>query len=403
MNNWKEFTISNIIVEQSKSKLQVQNAIDHGSYPFFTSGERILKHTEYIAEGDNIFLATGGVANVKYFSGKCAYSTDTYVLKCIDFDTKYLYYFLLDKRDFINNNLFSGSGLKHLQKKDFYKICFKAPGNSGEQQKIVKILSTADTVLEKTQTALAKYKAIKEGLLNDLFTRGIDLKTGKLRPKQEEAPELYKESELGWIPKDWEMDKLEFLTEKIGSGVTPTGGSEVYVKSGVLFLRSQNILIGKLNIEDAAYINSEIDEKMEGSRIKQFDVLLNITGASIGRCAYFPFELISANVNQHVCIIRFKNSNKSHSVFASEFMNSHFGQSQINRSNAGGNREGLNFQQIKSFSFPIINPLELDIIASIIERQSFLIGTEENYLEKLQRIKSGLLADLLSGNKIVTA
>src|SRR5204862_7029284 len=99
------------------------------------------------------------------------------------------------------------------------------------QQRIAKILTTADAVIEKTQAAIAKYKVIKQGMLQDLFTRGIDITTNKLRPRFEDAPHLYKESKLGMIPKEWDDDTLENLTEKIGSGVTPTGGSEVYKSS----------------------------------------------------------------------------------------------------------------------------------------------------------------------------
>ncbi len=269
------------------------------------------------------------------------------------------------------------------------------------QRRIAFIISTVDAVIDKTQIAIAKYKAIKHGMLHDLLTRGIDISTGKLRPKYNDAPDLYKESKLGWVPKEWDVDNMESLTEKIGSGVTPTGGSEIYKSSGVLFLRSQNILIGSLSIDDAAFITNEIDEKMETSRVRPFDVLLNITGASIGRCAYFPIELKSANVNQHVCIIRFKNISKPLAIFASEFLNSGFGQSQINRSNAGGNRDGLNFQQIKSFHFPVLEVSELEKISEVVEAQNQKLFTEQAYLQKLQQIKAGLMDDLLSGKKEV--
>jgi len=270
-----------------------------------------------------------------------------------------------------------------------------------EQRFISHILSKTDAVIELTKAAISKYNSIKQGMVHDLFTRGIDLPTGKLRPKYEDAPELYKESKLGIVPREWEVETLDGLTEKIGSGITPTGGSEIYKSSGVLFIRSQNVLIGRLAIEDAAFITKEIDERMEGSRVRPFDVLLNITGASIGRCAFFPSELESANVNQHVCIIRFLHTSKPLAVFASEFMNSDFGQCQINRSNAGGNRDGLNFQQIKSFNFPVIDEIELELISTIIENLSKKINTEVFFQNKLQKIKVGLMEDLLSGRKQV--
>ena len=78
-----------------------------------------------------------------------------------------------------------------------------------DQIKIAKILSTADAVIEKSQAAIDKYKAIKQGMLHDLFTRGIDISTGKLRPKYEDAPALYKESKLGMVPKEWDVKLLK--------------------------------------------------------------------------------------------------------------------------------------------------------------------------------------------------
>lgn len=312
-------------------------------------------------------------------------------------DTKWLFY------NFLNTDLTilnEATGVPSVNSKALYKLKFKW-FELPIQQHISHILTIADIVIEKTQSTISKYKVIKQGMLQDLFTRGIDVTTGKLRPKYEDAPELYKESKLGIMPRGWEMETLDRLTEKIGSGITPTGGSEIYKSSGVLFIRSQNVLIGRLAIEDAAFITKEIDERMEGSRVKPFDVLLNITGASIGRCAFFPSELESANVNQHVCIIRFLHTSKPLAVFASEFMNSDFGQCQINRSNAGGNRDGLNFQQIKSFNFPVIDEIELELISTIIETISEKINIEVIFQNKLQMIKVGLMEDLLGGKRSV--
>ena len=289
-----------------------------------------------------------------------------------------------------------------LTRGSFESTYLRFPSDKGFQNKIAKILSTADAVIEKTQAAIAKYKAIKQGMLQDLFTRGIDVQTGKLRPRYEDAPGLYKESKLGWIPREWNCDSIDNLTDKVGSGVTPTGGSEVYKSEGVLFLRSQNILYGKLTLNDVAFIPEEIDEIMDNSRVRPFDVLLNITGASIGRCAFFPKELGAANVNQHVCIIRFKNATKASALFTSEYFNTDFGQRQMYKAMAIGNREGLNYQQIKSFNLPKIETTEeLVKISSIIDQLNNKLQTEQAYLQKMQSLKKGLMEDLLSGRKQV--
>lgn len=98
------------------------------------------------------------------------------------------------------------------------------------------------------------------------------------------------------------------LTTKIGSGKTPKGGSENYTNKGIPFLRSQNIRNGKLNLNDLVYISKDIDDEMKNSRTYYGDVLLNITGASIGRTAINSIVETHANLNQHVCIIRLKKS-----------------------------------------------------------------------------------------------
>ncbi|MBS1747111.1 MAG: restriction endonuclease subunit S [Bacteroidetes bacterium] len=309
----------------------------------------------------------------------------------------YLYYLLKHNK----NNLLQltrGSAQPNLNKNLIVNYPLSIVNSLPAQRHIASILSTADAVIEKTQAAIVKYKAIKQGMLQDLFTRGIDPQTGKLRPRYEDAPELYKPSKLGWIPREWDCDSIDNLTDKVGSGVTPTGGSEVYKSEGVLFLRSQNILYGKLTLNDVAFIPEEIDEIMDNSRVRPFDVLLNITGASIGRCAFFPKELGAANVNQHVCIIRFKNATKASALFTSEYLNTDFGQRQMYKAMAIGNREGLNYQQIKSFNLPKIETTEeLVKISSIIESINNKLQTGQTYLQKMQSIKKGLMEDLLSG------
>ena len=147
---------------------------------------------------------------------------------------------------------------------------------------------------------------------------------------------------------DWEQRKLGDITTKIGSGKTPKGGNSVYVESGVPLLRSQNIYNDIVNFEEIAYITESMDKEMANSRVEKDDVLLNITGASIGRAAVYELSSPS-NVNQHVCIIRPINEINSHYIQLN--LTSPKGQKQIELNQAGGGREGLNFQQIAKMDF----------------------------------------------------
>ena len=152
----------------------------------------------------------------------------------------------------------------------------------------------------------------------------------------------------------WEQRKLGNITVKIGSGKTPLGGKSAYVETGIPLIRSQNVNGDKVDFADIVYIDEATDELMANSRVYTNDVLLNITGASIGRSAVYK-GLESANVNQHVCIIRPTEGHQPD--FIQLNLSSDNGQKQIDASQAGGGREGLNFQEIgkMQFSFPSLN------------------------------------------------
>ena len=146
-----------------------------------------------------------------------------------------------------------------------------------EQRRIAELLWAADDVIEKQSSVVESIVALKESLGIEYFSK------------------LSQES----------TRKLHSITEKIGSGKTPKGGKKVYTESGVIFLRSQNIYPDGLHLDDVAYIPEDIDAEMANTKVQMNDVLLNITGASIGRCTIYDLEK-QANVNQHVCIIRAK-------------------------------------------------------------------------------------------------
>ena len=194
-------------------------------------------------------------------------------------------------------------------------------------------------------------------------------------------------------PSTWHEVKLKDLTAKIGSGITPRGGSDVFVNDGVMFIRSQNVKNGKVDVTDKKFITAAIDQQMSSSRVKKGDVLYNITGASIGRSAVYDID-DPANVNQHVCIVRLKRDSPS---FINHVLTSDIGKRLLWSFQAGGNRQGLNFQQLGSFTFSIPDIDEQLRIVAVLE-------TWDEYLDKLgekieikKQIKKGLMQQLLTG------
>ena len=171
-------------------------------------------------------------------------------------------------------------------------------------------------------------------------------------------------------PYAWEQRELGEVASKIGSGKTPRGGERAYKTSGIPLIRSQNVNSDRVDLHDVVYIDSDTDEEMKNSRVITNDVLLNITGASIGRSAVYK-QFYHANVNQHVCIVR---PVKGYSAeFVQQNLASNKGQKQIDSSQAGGAREGLNFQQVSriGFRFPVF--AEQEAVSSVLAHLDHLI------------------------------
>jgi type I restriction enzyme S subunit len=213
-----------------------------------------------------------------------------------------------------------------------------------------------------------------------------------------QVPTGYKVTDLGALPEDWEVKSLGDLTQKVGSGITPTGGNKVYKTTGRPFVRSQNVGWGVLLLEDIAFLDEETHNSFISSEIKENDVLLNITGASIGRAAIADAHIAKGNVNQHVCIIR-PTKGQLDPKYLCSFLLSEHGQKKIDSFQAGGNRQGLNFQQIKSIITPLPPLAEQQAIAAALGVMDELLAAQRARLAKQRALKQGLLQGLLSGKQ----
>ena len=187
---------------------------------------------------------------------------------------------------------------------------------------------------------------------------------------------------------EWKKTKIGDITSKVGSGVTPKGGSAVYKTSGHLFIRSQNVGNGCFLLDDVAYIDEATHKKQINTELKDGDVLLNITGASIGRTTVVNKNVEGGNVNQHVCIIRLLEDYSPN--YICNYLLSYGGQKQIDSFQTGGNREGLNFEQIRSIKFFIPSFREQNKIASLLSLLEERIATQNKIIEQLQSLIKGI-------------
>ncbi|RLD14250.1 MAG: restriction endonuclease subunit S [Caldiserica bacterium] len=272
-------------------------------------------------------------------------------------------------------------------------VLFTIPPNVKEQDSLISFLdkktAKIDALIEKDKKLIALLKEKRTALINQVVTKGLDPNV-KLKDSGIEW--------IGKIPEGWEVHRQKFLVSKINSGITPKGGAEVYEEDGIPLLRSQNIHFEGLRLNDVAFIPEEIHKTMLNSVVKNHDVLINITGASIGRCTYVNGEFEKANVNQHVCIIRPKKINYKYLTY---FLISKHGQDQVFSIQMGSSREGLNFEQLGNFviSFP---PLpDQTAIANFLDKATSKIDKTIQKIEKkiklLEEYKKSLIHHVVTG------
>ena len=335
---WEPKRLADTCLLITNGKANAQDHEDDGEYPLFDRSAVIKKSSEFMFDAEAVILPGEGMRFVpKYFQGKFNLHQRAYALMRHQGDGRFVYYSL----DYLQESLAKKAvkstvlSLRLPIVQDFVIGCPK----SAEQQKIADCLSSLDELIAAQARKVDALKTHKKGLMQQLFPR-----EGETQPRLR-FPEFRDAGE-------WEDGELGPKASKVGSGITPAGGDKNYKQGGRPFVRSQNVGWGILLLDDVAYIDDETHDSFNSTEIQVRDVLLNITGASIGRSAVADERIASGNVNQHVCIIRTK-SNDLNPFYLNQYLISQRGQKQINSFQAGGNRQGLNFAQIRSFALPL--------------------------------------------------
>ena len=244
---------------------------------------------------------------------------------------------------------------------------------------------------EPASVLLERIRAEKERLISE----------GKIKRSRKSAKTTdtyhYPQDMPFEVPKGWVWTTLEEITSKIGSGSTPKGSN--YSEEGIPFFRSQNVYNEGLVYEDIKFISDATHQLMIGTEVHSKDLLLNITGGSLGRCAIVPADFQIGNVSQHVCIIR---SILVLSSYIHTFIFSPFFKKTMNITGSG--REGLPKYNLEKMFLPIPPLKEQERIIKEIEYWFTFIDTIEqskvNLQTAIKQTKSKIL-DLAIHGKLV--
>ncbi|GAB4255560.1 MAG: hypothetical protein Kow0065_03720 [Methylomicrobium sp.] len=267
------------------------------------------------------------------------------------------------------------------------------------QQKIAAILTNIDTAIEKTEALIEKYQQIKAGLMHDLFTRGV-LPNGQLRPPREQAPELYQETAIGWIPKDWECEMLGSILLKSG-GYLQTGpfGSQLhaheYQSEGIPVVMPQDINNGLIGTEFISRISAARAKLLSRHNLKIGDIIIARRG-ELSRAA-----AVSESEENWICgtgcfLLRLGKTNLNHFFFSLVYRHDII-QRQIAGMQVGSTMPSLNNNVMSRLFFPLPDPCEQTEISKRLNVAEEKICSLQNHAKKLQQQKLGLMQDLLTG------
>lgn len=286
----------------------------------------------------------------------------------------------------------SGTTFLEISGAEFGAIEVPSPVQS-EKRLITEILDTVDTAISETEAVITKLEAVKQGLLHDLLTRGIDA-NGELRPTQSEAPHLYKESPMGWIPSEWTVRALEEIAgTPICYGIVQVFG---YVPNGVPVLAIRDLLGDyTTGIHRTAL---SIDAAYPRSRVQPGDVLLSIKG-TIGRVGVVPAHFVG-NISRDIALIR--PTVDIRSGYLAHLLRSPIGQQLISQAQVGTTRAEISIAPLRKIAVAFPEFDEQERIESSLNSADCRLHEEQLKLDKLRSQKIGLMDDLLTGRVRVT-
>lgn len=344
----------------------------------------------------------GKIAHVQDCPEQAVLNSGVFLLRCADasFQHRFLYHVLTSHHfdEFLRQNL-AGSTINHLYQYVFEKFAFVVPDDA-HQERICRILDLIGAQLDATEVLIAKQERVRAGLMQELFTRGVD-EHGRLRPPRNEAPHLYHQTKVGWLPKGWDTGSiLRYCTEYRQPILTgPFGadlGSADFVDQGVPLLRIGNVQDRHLRLDDLLFVSERKARQLSKYRITPNDLLFARQGATTGRNALASQKVDGALINYHLIRVSL-DPTRCNPRFVESMFNSWLITHQIEQSKGRGTREGINTKQISSLHFPGPEIAEQNRITTTLSEAMAGIEAMKDEITKLALQKAGLMQDLLTG------
>ena len=325
-------------------------------------------------DGDVLFARTGATVGKTYLyrssAGRCIYAG--FLIRVVPnqkiIRPDYLYYFTKSPqyKGFVKNSM-KIVAQPNINAKQYGDLEFNVPLLE-EQDLIIKKLNTISSLIILRRTELTRLDELIKARFVEMFGDPISNNFG------------------------WKQVLLREVTSKIGSGATPRGGKESYQTEGITLIRSMNVHDGRFEYKDLAHITDEQATQLNNVIVKEGDVFINITGASVARSCIVPSNALPARVNQHVAIIRCIYG-RLHPVFVNYmFLNDRFKRRLLDIGDSGGaTRQAITKQQLENLVV-ILPPMILQhkFAAFVAQIDKSKVAVQKS-LDKTQQLFDSLM------------
>jgi len=393
--DWEVKTIGDIGKIKMCKRVFNHQTSENGEIPFYKIGtfgkkpdsfipkklyQELRRKYSFPTKGSVLISAAGTIGRTIVFDGSDAYFQDSNIV------------WIDNNNQVITNQYFKyvfpivkfrteGATIKRLYNNILKNGFFPAPPTLTEQSAIATALSDMDELLTSLEQLISKKQAIKQGAMQELLTPPH--KGGKRLPG---------------FSGEWEEKKLGKLCDLITKGTTPTSIGKNFITEGISFIKAESIKkTGEINIEKVAYIDNQTNELLSRSKIEENDILFTIAGV-LGRVGIVKKENLPANTNQAVAIIRLKQNLKNSVPFFFHVFRTNFIKKHIESISVQGAQ--VNFSLTDVGNIPLTIPIlaeEQKAIAKVLSDMDEGIKALEEKKEKYQKIKGGMMQELLTG------
>lgn len=371
-------------VVYGKSPAEIEK-LDDG-IPIFGTGGVVGYTSEALCDGPSVILGRKGTIDKVQRSAGPFWAIDTtyYTTPKGQFDWSWLYYAI---SSFDLRKLNEASGVPSLSRSSLEALDVASPPLP-EQQKIAAILTAVDDKLDVIARQIDATQALKQGLMQTLFSRGVGTQTadGRWVPHAE-----FKESELGGIPAEWTLMPLEELAvENITYGVVQPGES---VEGGIPLVRGGDIKGGRI-AANLRTVSTEISSQFKRTILKGGELLVSLVGYP-GETAVVPSQLAGANIARQAGMIR--TGSVSTSEFIHYYLSSPVGKSFLLAGMIGSAQQVINLKALREVLIPLPSVAERERICSICSAVTKKLQVLEDKQSSFQDLKRGLMQKLLTG------